>query len=80
MISRMGTRMLGCDPVIYTFRDAGKGSVVSVEEGVAVLSALRGRLSFVFGDRVRSRCEVLMVGSFLRKTGYVAVERFLCGK
>lgn len=79
MISLMGTRILGWDPGTYTLRDAGKGSVVSVEDGVAVWSALTGRPS-LFDERVRSRCGVLMVGSFLRMTGYGAVNRYLCEK
>ena len=80
MISRMGTRILGCDPATYTLRDAGKGSVVRVDDGVAVWSALAGRPSLLFGARVRSRCGVLMVGSFLRMTGYGVVDRSLMGE
>ena len=76
MISRIGTRILGCDPVTYTLRDAGKGFVVSVEDGVAVWSALIGRPS-LFGERVRSLGGVLMVGSFLRMAYYGAIDRSL---
>jgi hypothetical protein len=71
--------MLGWDPVTYTLRDAGKGFVVSVDDGVAVWSALRGRPS-LFGKRVRSGLGLLMAGSFLRMTGYGEVDRSLFGK
>ena len=80
MISRMGTRILGCDPATYTLREAGNGSVVRVDDGVAVWSAWAGRPSLLFGERVRSRCGVLMVGSFLRMTGYGVVDRSLWEK
>jgi hypothetical protein len=72
----MGTRIPGCDPVTYTLREAGKGFVVSVDEGVAIWSALAGKIS-LFGEKARSLGGVLMGGSFLRMAGYGAMDRAL---
>ena len=66
--------MLVCDPPTYTFREEGKGSVVKdVGEGVMLFSSI-SRLVLPFVERVKSRCGVLMVVSFLRMAGYRAMD------
>ncbi len=75
----MGTRILGCDPVTYTLREAGNGVVVNVDDGVAILSALAGEFS-LFGERVKSCFGMLMGGSFLRMTGYEAMGWSVVGR